>query len=329
MTEGSTPDLAHGVFLDMETYAPDRVDLTALQACLTDWTIYERTPPAELVPRLKNAQVLVTNKALITRDVLEAAPALKLIVVGATGVNNIDLDAARDLGIRVCNIRGYSTPSVVQHVFAFILALATRLPAYHAAVQSGEWAANPFFCLLDYPVVEIAGKTIGIVGYGDLGHAVEHVARAFGMEVLIAERKGAGTKECRSGRLPFEEVIRRADIVTIHCPLNEETRGLIGEEDLAQMKKSAFLINTARGGIVDEDALAQALRAGTIAGAGVDVLSKEPPSEGNPLLAADIPNLLITPHTAWASNEALQRLMDQIAETILAFKSGQPRNIVV
>ncbi|MCB1562654.1 MAG: 2-hydroxyacid dehydrogenase [Alphaproteobacteria bacterium] len=329
MTDQSALALTHGVFLDMETYASDRIDLSALRACLDDWTIYERTSPAEIAPRLQDAQVLVTNKALITRDILEAAPALKLIVVGATGVNNIDLDAARDLGLRVCNIRGYSTPSVVQHVFAFILALATRLPAYHAAVQSGAWAKNPFFCLLDYPVVEIAGKTIGIVGYGDLGHAVEHVARAFGMEVLIAERKGAGGEERRDGRLPFEEVLSRADIVTVHCPLSEDTRGLIGEKELAQMKKSAFLINTARGGIVDEAALAQALRTGTIAGAGIDVLSKEPPSEGNPLLAADIPNLLITPHTAWASNEAIQRLMDQIAETILAFKSGQPRNIVV
>lgn len=326
MTSIKSSEILHGVFLDLDTYAPDRLDLSAFKATLPDWTFYNRTAPEDVLPRIKDAQVAVLNKVVLDRPILEEAEALKLIVVGATGVNNIDLKAAKELGIRVCNIRGYSTPSVVQHVFAMILALATQLIKYNEDVHAGAWQRSPDFCILDYPVMELSGKTIGIVGYGDLGRAVEQVAKAFDMKPLIAERIGADG--LRPGRLPFSDVLEQADILTLHCPLSDETRGLIGPKELARMKPSAFLINAARGGVVDEEALAEALRQGTIAGAGVDVLSKEPPTSGNPLLAPDIPNLIITPHTAWGSVEAIQRLFDQVTDIIYAFKDGKPFNVL-
>lgn len=316
-----------GVCLDFETYHPEDLDITPLKNALEDWDIHHHTKPDEILGRLEGAHVVVANKALLTKEIIESSPSLKLIAVAATGVNNVDLKAAKAAEITVCNVTGYATPSVVQHVFSFALALSTGLTKYNDMVRQGRWQESKMFALLDFPIMELSGKSIGIIGHGELGRGVEKIAAAFGMDVLIAERPDAS--DIREGRLPFEEVIKRADIITLHCPLTSETENLIASKELEMMKDSAFLINTARGGIVNEQDLADALREGKIAGAGVDVLSKEPPSEGNPLLEKDVPNILITPHTAWASRDARQRLLGQIAENITAFKSGAPRNVVV
>jgi glycerate dehydrogenase len=220
---------------------------------------------------------------------------------------------------------GYGTPSVVQQVFALILALTTRLQDHQAAVARGEWQRSDQFCLLDYPFRELAGRRLGIVGYGELGRAVGRVGEAFGMQLLIAQRPGG---DARPGRIPLVDLLPQVDVLSLHCPLTEQTRNLIGAAELSAMKPDALLINAARGGIVDEVALAAALRAGTIGGAGVDVLSREPPVEGNPLLAADLPNLIVTPHVAWASRESRQRMVDELALNIEAFLQGRERNRV-
>ena len=315
-----------GVFLDRETVDRDDLDLSTLEATLARWRDHPNTAPEELHARIEKATVIVTNKVVIDDAAMAAAPQLKLICIAATGTNNVDLDAAFERGITVCNVVRYATPSVVQHVFALILALTTRLDDYQGAVRDGRWGESSMFCLLDFPIREISGRTLGIVGYGELGRGVAQVAEAFGMEVLIAQRPGCG--DDRPGRLPLRELLSRSDILSIHTPLTPETRGLIGAEELARMKRDALLINTARGNIVDETALAAALREGRLGGAGFDVLAVEPPKQGGPLLAGDIPNLIVTPHTAWASRESRQRLMDQVAENIRAFLEGTPRNVV-
>lgn len=319
-----TPDDA--VFLDLATVARGDLDLTRLQSACARWSFYDYTRPEETATRLTGAQVAVTNKVLLDRAALAAAPELRLVCLTATGTNNVDLDAARHLGIAVANVTGYATAAVVQHVFALILAHATRLLDYRAAVAAGAWSTSPQFCLLDFPIVELAGKTLGIVGYGELGRAVARVAQAFGMEVLIAQRPGGPPQE---GRLPLAELLPRVDVLTLHCPLADNTRNLVGAAELARMRPTALLVNTARGGLVDGEALAAALRAGTIGGAALDVLSVEPPPLGHPLLAPDIPNLILTPHTAWASREARQRVLDEVAEDIHAFAAGERRNRVV
>ena len=318
--------LMRGVFLDLETYKPDERHPALLKDTLEDWEFYDATPPELVVERISGADVIVLNKIDITREILESAKGLKLVVAGATGVDNIDVSAARALGIPVCNVRGYSTESVAQQAFSLILALSNNLILYHNLVQSGGWEKASGFNLLEYPLSELAGKTLGIVGYGDIAKAVERIGRAFGMEVLIADRKGAS--ELREGRVSFEQVLENADVLSIHCPLSVHTRGLIGAAELAAMKGSAILINVSRGGIVDEQALVDALRSGEIAGAGLDVLSQEPPKDGNPLLGATLPNLIITPHCAWASVEARLRMFEQIAAIIEAFKGGAPMNLV-
>jgi len=225
----------------------------------------------------------------------------------------------------VCNVRGYATPAVVQHVFALILALRTRLVDYRRAVADGRWQRSPHFCLLDYPIRELTGSKLGIVGYGELGKAVARVAEAFGMQVLISQRPGGPE---RPGRLPLHELLHQVDILSLHCPLTPQTQGLIGGEALKLMRPDALLINAARGGIVDEAALASALRAGRLGGAGIDVLTEEPPLRGSPLLETGVPNLIVTPHIAWASRESRQRLVDEVARNIQAFLAGRPRNLV-
>jgi glycerate dehydrogenase len=267
----------------------------------------------------------VTNKVVVDRAVMTACPGLRLICVAATGTNNVDLVAARERGVAVCNVTGYATPSVVQHVLALMLALATRLAEHAAAARDGRWAASELFCLLDFPFRELAGKTLGIVGYGELGRGIARVAQALGMSVLIAQRPGGPPQQ---GRLPLDELLARADVVTLHVPLADNTRGLIGARALALMKPDALLINTARGGIVDEAALIATLRAGRLGGAGVDVLAVEPPRGGSPLLDDPPPNLIVTPHVAWASREARQRLIDEVALNIRAFSEGRERNRV-
>lgn len=320
--------MMRGVFLDRDTVDCGDLDLAALEVSLPEWRSHGLTTPEEVDGRIAGAAVVVTNKVMLDAGTLERhRAALMLVCVAATGTNNVDLEAAARLGIPVCNVVAYGTPSVVQHAFALILALTTRLFEYTGAVREGRWAAAPGFCLLDYPVRELAGKRIGIVGYGELGRGVARVAESFGLEVLVARRPGG--EDQRPDRLPLDELLGAADIVTLHCPLTPATRNLIGAREIGLMRPDALLINTARGGIVDEAALAAALRAGRLGGAGFDVLSVEPPREGNPLLEPGIPNLILTPHTAWASREARQRVIDQVTENIVAFLHGEPRRRVV
>jgi len=315
--------LTRAVLLDLATIDRGDIALDRLRSVCPHWTFHPTTAPGETTGRIAEAEVVVTNKVELDRGLLAAAPRLRLVCVAATGTNNVDLAAARELGIPVTNVTGYATPSVVQHVFAVMLAHATRLADYRQAVAEGAWERSEQFCLLDYPIWELAERTLGIVGYGALGQGVARVAAAFGMRVLIAERPGGPPQP---GRTPLAELLVESDVVSLHVPMNESTRNLIGAAELAVMKPGALLVNTARGGIVDEAALAQALRTGRLGGAAVDVLTVEPPPAGNPLLAADIPNLILTPHIAWASREARQRLIDEVAENIAAFQQGRARN---
>ena len=313
------------VFLDLASVDRGDLDLAGLRRVAASWATYAQTPAELTAARIGDAVVAVTNKVVVDRAVMTACPGLRLICVAATGTNNVDLEAARERGIAVCNVTGYATPSVVQHVFALMLALTTRLAEHAAAAQDGRWAASDLFCVLDFPFRELAGKTLGIVGYGELGRGVARVAEAFGMSVLIAQRPGGSLQQ---GRLPLDELLARSDVVTLHVPLAENTRGLIGERELALMRPDALLIDTARGGIVDEAALIAALRAGRLGGAGVDVLAVEPPRGGSPLLENPPPNLIVTPHVAWASREARQRLLDEVALNIRALGAGRERNRV-
>ena len=254
-------------------------------------------------------------------------PALKLIAVAATGTDNIDLQSCRERGVGVSNVRGYATHTLPEHVLMLILALRRNLASYGRDVRAGKWQRAEQFCLLDHPIRDLHGSTLGIVGYGALGQSMERLARAVGMHTLVAEHKGAGV--VREGRTAFAEVLGASDIVTLHTPLNDETRHLVGAAELAMMRPEAVLINCARGGVVDELALIEALRAGVIAGAGVDVLSREPPRAGqNALVELDLPNLIVTPHIAWASLQAMQTLADQLVDNIEAFVRGEGRNLV-
>ena len=319
--------MTNAVVLDLATITRGDLDLTALDDALPGWVGHPVTRPDELHARIADADVVLTNKIRLDAAAFAAAPRLKLVCLAATGTNNVDLDAARTRGIAVTNIRGYCTASVAQHVFALILALTIDLPGYRRLLADGAWRDSPQFCLLDYPIRELAGKTLGIVGYGELGRATARIGEAFGMDILVAQR--VGTDDARDGRVPLDELLARADIVSLHCPLTPATRGMIDQAALERMKPDALLINTARGALVDEAALADALRAGRIGGAGIDVLSEEPPVNGNPLLADDIPNLIVTPHIAWAAREARQRAIDEMAANARAFLAGQTRNRVV
>jgi len=314
-----------GVLLDLATIDRGDIDLSSLRAVCERWEIHERTSPDETAARIADAELVVSNKVVLDRALLESAPGLKLVCVAATGTNNLDLEAARELGIAVTNVTGYATPAVVQHVFALMLAHATRLFEYRQAVLDGAWARSDQFCLLDYPIRELAGRTLGIVGFGELGRGVAKVAQAFGMRVLAAERPGG---PAQPGRVPLAELLPQVDVLSLHCPLTETTRNLIGAQELSLMKQDALLINTARGGIVDEPALVDALRRGLIGGAAMDVLTAEPPRDGNPLIDPSIPNLTVTPHTAWASQECRQRLVGGVAENIRAFAGGRACNRV-
>jgi glycerate dehydrogenase len=311
--------------LDLATIDRGDLDLAPLESVCAHWEIHDRTAPGETRQRISDAELVVSNKVELDRELLQSAPKLGLVCIAATGTNNVDLPAARDSGIAVANVRAYATPAVVQHVFALMLTHATRLFDYRQAVLDGAWARSDQFCLLDYPIRELAGRALGILGYGELGKAVAKIATAFGMEVLVAERPGGPP---RPGRFSLSELLPRVDVLTLHCPLAENTRNLIGAEELALMKPDALLINTARGGIVEEQALANALRKGVIGGATVDVLTVEPPRDGSPLLDPSIPNLTVTPHVAWASREARQRLVCEVAENIHAFAEGRHRNRV-
>ena len=293
------------------------------------WQEHSRTLPAEVGERLAGATIAIVNKLQLDAQLIAALPALQMIAVAATGTNNIDLDACRARGIVVANIRGYAVHTVSEHVLTLLLALSRNLTAYRQAVAAGRWQRAEQFCFLDFPIRDLFGATLAIVGNGSLGSSVARLAEAFGMRVLRSERKGATT--VRTGYTPFMQALREADAISLHCPLTAETRHLIGAAELQAMRRSALLINTARGGLVDEAALLAALRQGRIAGAGFDVLSSEPPVAGNPLLTAELlamPNFLLTPHVAWASQPAMQVLANQLVDNLEAFARGEPRNRV-
>jgi len=286
------------------------------------WRDYGSTRPEEVEERLRDATVAVVNKLPLGAEVLARLPSLRLIAVAATGTDNVDLEFCRARGIEVRNVRGYARETLPEHVLMMVLALSRQLVGYREDVRAGLWQRAGQFCLHTREIRDLHGAVFGLLGYGTLGRGVERLARAFGMEVLISERKGAG--ELREGRTAFEEVLRRSDVVSLHVPLNEETRGLVGRRELALMKPSAILINCARGGVLDEAALAAALREGTIGGAGVDVLSAEPPGDDNPLLDPSLPNLILTPHVAWAGRRAQQALADQLIDNIEDFVNREP-----
>ena len=273
------------------------------------------------------ADIVISNKVPLRRDTLEQLPGLKLVAIAATGYNHVDLDACRELGIAVCNIRNYGDDTVAEHALTLMLALAKNLPAYQRDVAAGIWQQSRQFCHFGAPIRDLRGATLGIIGAGGIGRRLGELAAALGMRVLFAERKGAG--EVRPGYAAFAAVLAQADVISLHCPLSEETRDLIAQPELIAMKPGALLINTARGGLVNEADLVAALKYGQLGGAGVDVLSEEPPVNGNPLLKTRLPNLIVTPHISWASRQAMERLAAQLVENIGAFVAGESRNRLV
>jgi len=309
------------VFLDYESLDQHDLDLSALEASFDTLSLYPSTSPAQLLERVQDADVIISNKVIVDAATIQQCPNLKLILISATGTNNIDLIQARAQGIVVCNCQGYGTSAVAQHTLTLMLALATSLLQYDRAVQQGQWNKSPIFCLLDFSIVELEGKTLGILGYGELGQAVAKLAEAFGMKILVGSLPN---RPSDSTRIPFAELLPQVDFLSLHCPLTEDTRDLIDAKAFDAMKPSAFLINCARGGIVNEQALADALTQGKIAGAATDVLTVEPPKEGNVLLDQHLPNLIVTPHSAWGSVDARQRIVQQMVENAEAFKAGQP-----
>lgn len=290
------------------------------------WCEYPTTTPDLIVERLQGATIAITNRVFFTGQVLEQLPDLRLIAMSATGYECIDLAACRRAGISVTNLRDWSSIAVAEHAFAMLLALQRQLLLYREVVSQGEWQRSSSYGVLKEPLPsDLFGCKLGIIGYGDLGKRLGHLGSAFGMDVLIAERKGV---DPRPGRIAFQEVLEIADVICIACPSKPETRGLLGEKELAAMKPTATLINTARGSIVNEEALARALRDGRLGGAGIDVLAQEPPPHGNPLLDLSLPNLIVTPHMAFASHHALNLLAEQLMGNIESFVSGHPRNVV-
>lgn len=308
------------VFLDFATLDKGDLQLNTLKRAAAPLHCFGNTTPDQLASRAPDAWCVVSNKVYLGRDFFRARPALRLVCIAATGTNNVDLAAAAEHGVAVVNCRDYCTDSVAQHVLMFILAFARSLPRYRADVASGAWSRSPFFCLLDHPVRELSGLQLGLIGYGTIGRRVEQLARSLGMQILIAERPG---RPPRQGRTAFDEVIGGCDFISLHCPLDATTEGMINADILRRMRKDACLINTARGGLVDEAALLQALREGWIGGAALDVLNSEPPSAGNPLLNAGLPNLLVTPHCAWSSREARQSVIDQTTGSIEEWLRGE------
>ncbi len=314
------------VFLDLGCTSRDDLDLTRLQNACSVLKTWPQTLPGQRLQHIGNASIVISNKVVLDRPLLRSlATQVKLICIAATGTNNVDLQAAQEFSIPVANIRDYASQSVAEHVIAMIFALRRQLPAWQQALQQGEWHRSLHFCLLDHAMPQVAGSTLTIIGHGALGNAVEKSAQALGMQVLVAEHPG---KPPRAGRVAFDEALQQADIVSLHCPLTDETRNLINAERLRQMKQGAILINTARGGIVDEKALLQALKNGRLAGAGIDVLEQEPPQENSPLLDEPLPNLIVTPHVAWASRNARQTLVDQLANVIESWQAGKLINQV-
>lgn len=287
---------------------------------------YGTTEAHETLARIRGADIVITNKVVISAEAFAENPQLKLVAVTATGVNNVDVEAAKQNGTAVCNIRAYGNESVAEHAFMMMITLMRNLPAYQRDVAAGLWENSPFFCHLGAPMRDLNGKTLAIFGRGNIGKTLATYAQAFKMNVVFAEHKHA--QNVRDGYVSFDEAIRSADVVSLNCPLTPQTANMIGEAELQQMKPGAILINCGRGGLVDEAALVAALKYGQIGGAGFDVLTQEPPRDGNPLLKARLPNLIVTPHIAWASQEAANRLFDILLDNINRFVAGNPQNLV-
>ncbi|MFG6666544.1 D-2-hydroxyacid dehydrogenase [Halomonas sp. HNIBRBA4712] len=314
--------MANAVMLDAQSMGPD-IDFSAIRGAVTHLEVFDQSSPEQALQRLDGAEIALVNKVKLGREVLSSLPSLKLICVMATGLNNIDLDAAREHGIAVKNVTAYGTASVSQHTLMLMLTLAARLPRYQQDVAQGAWQKSAFFCLQAYPTLELAGKNLVMVGQGELGSEVARLASAFGMNVIFAARPGNEAHDERPG---LDELLPEADIISLHCPLNEQTRHLINRERLTRAKSSLLLVNCARGGIIDENAALEALRQGQIGGLAVDVLPEEPPREGHALLdalaAQEALNLIVTPHNAWITPEARQNIVRLTAENITAFEKS-------
>lgn len=311
------------VFLDGYTLNPGDLSWEPLQN-LGHFTVYDRSTAAQALERAADADVVLVNKQILDEAFFAGMSGLKLVGVTATGYNNVDIEAARRNGVTVVNVRGYSTRSVAQHTFALMLALVSRAEMHSNLVRDGEWSRSPDWCFWSTPLTELAGKTLGLIGYGDIGSEVAKIGKAFGMEIVVHRKSDKAEEGIRLVEL--DELLKVSDVISLHCPLTDETRGIINEESLSKMKASAFLINTGRGPLIDEAALAQFLEERKLAGAGLDVLISEPPGADNPLLTA--PNCIITPHVAWATLEARKRLMELTVRNIVAFESGNPVNKV-
>ena len=314
-----------GVILDRDSFDRGDINLEPLLNCLQKWSHHPSSKNHEVAERITDCEVVITNKVVISKHELDHAPNLKLILLAATGTDNVDIEACKKKGITVCNVREYSTPSVVQHTFTLILNLMTQMPRFIEDVGANAWQQSDVFCLLNHPIRELADKHLGIIGHGNLGSKVATIAEAFGMKVLICQRPGGSPQP---GRVPFSQLLAESDIVSLHCPLTPDTRNLFGLEEFKLMKSDALIINTARGAIINSEALVTALRNGFIGGAGIDVLDQEPPGEDHPLVQNSIPNLILTPHNAWASIETRQRLISHLAANIDAWKQGNPINTV-
>lgn len=319
-----------GVILDLDSLAPADLDLSGLRSALPEWRMHGATTAVQVQARIEGAEVVLSNKVVIDRAAFVATPSLKLVVVMATGTNNVDLDAAREHGVQVCNVRGYAVESVAEHTLMLMLTLARGFVPARAGALDGAWSRSPFFCLHTHPVRELSGQRVGIVGCGQSGSAVARRCEALGMEVVVAALPGRTPAPVPWPRVVLDELLATAAVVSLHCPLAPETRGLIGARELARMSRGALLINTARGGLVDEAALLVALESGHLGGAALDTLETEPPPADSALLAAarTHQNLLLTPHVAWAGLTARQRLVDQMVEIIAAFRGGQSANRV-
>jgi glycerate dehydrogenase len=309
------------VILDGSTSNPGDLSWAPIET-VGSLTVHDRSAPDEIVSRAAGADVVLTNKAVLGREEIEALPELKYIGVLATGYNCVDTVVARERGIPVCNVPEYSTPNVVQATFALLLELTNQVGHHAETVRAGRWSACPDFCYWDGDLVELAGLTLGVVGYGRIGQGVAAVGRAFGMRILAHRRTPGADSEC----VALETLLRESDVVSLHCPLTPDTKELIDAKRIGLMKPAAFLLNTSRGALVNEADLAAALNAGRLAGAGLDVLSVEPPPASNPLLTAK--NCIITPHVAWATRHARQRLIEITAGNLRAFAAGMPRNVV-
>jgi glycerate dehydrogenase len=321
------PAKSKAVFLDFATVGPN-VDTRALEA-LADVRYHALSGAAEVASRLADCEIAIVNKSTIDAAAIRESSRLKLIALTGTGSDNVDVAAAGQCGVAVANTRGYGSTSVAQHVFALVLGLTQQIGGYAALVCRGEWQQSPMFTMFDYPVRELSGRTLGIVGSGSIGQAVAQLGRCFGMRVTFAARLGTPRDRVPPERVHFDDVLEQADVLSLHCPLTATTKHMIGALQLQRMKRDALLINTARGGLIDSEALAHALRSGEIGGAGIDVLAVEPPPGDHPLLAPDIPNLIVTPHVAWAAQEARQRALDQVTENIADFlRGGSLRRLV-